>query len=212
MDRNGVVNTRADAGGGQVPLQLVTVRCTNDIEVIDRIGPGRLTGEPNAVGQWREQLVVALGALTALFVPTRQMLEFDTQDPRLNCVESPVVALDDVMVLPGLAVVPQPSYFTCERLVVRGHRTGFAAGSQILARIETERGCPPHRPSLAPTTVLSREILRPVRLAGILYDTEIVSDGKIEDRVHVRRLPVQMHGDDCRHRASGTSTHHPIRS
>src|SRR2546427_3230448 len=87
VNRNGIMNARADAGFGQVLLQLIAVWCTNDVEVVHRFGPGRLIRDRDPSGRRREQFIVTFGALAALFVPACQMLELDTQNPRLDGVE-----------------------------------------------------------------------------------------------------------------------------
>src|SRR2546427_8434143 len=87
VNRNGIMNGRADAGFGQVLLQLIAVWCTNDVEVVHRFGPGRLIRDRDPSGRRREQFIVTFGALAALFVPACQMLELDTQNPRLDGVE-----------------------------------------------------------------------------------------------------------------------------
>ena len=98
-----------------------------------------------------------------------------------------------------------------QSLVVGGDGAGFAAGAQILAGIEAERCGVSHRPGLAPAGFLLREILRAVRLAGILDEDEVVPSRQLEERVHVGDLPIQMHRNDGRHRAASALAHHPTR-
>ena len=45
-------------------------------------------------------------------VPLRQMLELNPQNPSLNGVEPAVIALDIVVILPGLAMVPESEWRT----------------------------------------------------------------------------------------------------
>src|SRR5439155_2441031 len=139
------------------------------------------------------------------------MLELDAQNARLDRVEPPVVALDVVIILLRLAVIPEHTNLTRERLVVRGHGASFAAGAQVLARIEAERGRAAERASLAPPIFLFREVFCTVRLAGVFDDNEVVSGGQLEDGVHVGHLPVQMHGNECRHRAARALAHRAAR-
>ena len=50
-----------------------------------------------------------------------------------------------------------------------------------------------------------------MRLAGILDDDQTVPVRQVEERVHVGHLPVQVHGDDRRHRAARAPAHHAAR-
>ena len=44
-------------------------------------------------------------------------------------------------------------------------------------------------------------------LAGVFDDDEVVLGRQDEDGVHVGHLPVQVHGDDCRHRGASALAH-----
>src|SRR5439155_8656405 len=121
-----------------------------------------------------EQLVVVFGAEPAPFIPERKMSELDVENARLEYIQSTIIPLDRVMILPRLAMVPQHSNFTCHRFVIRGHRASLAASTQIFPGIEAERSCMPHRAGLAPAMLFLREILGPVRLASVLDHDQVV--------------------------------------
>ncbi len=91
------------------------------------------------------------------------------------------------MVLARLAVVAPLPDRGGQRLVVGGHQSAIAHPAQILAGIETETAQRAYR---AAALAL---VARAVRLAGILDYLEPVFRRDGEDRLHVSRLPVQVH-------------------
>src|SRR6266852_3115521 len=97
-----------------------------------------------------EGLVVPACTLPAMFVPFRQMAKLHAQYTCLDGIESAVVPLDGVEVFSRLAVVAQHPDFPCDFRIVGRHRSRFATGAQILARIEAERRGAAHRAGLAP--------------------------------------------------------------
>src|SRR5579872_285539 len=123
------------------------------------------------------------------------MWELDAQDCRLNGIQSAVVAFDFMVIFLGLSVISQNFGASRNFFVVGGNRAGFTASAQVLARVEAECGRASHGAGLAPAILFLREIFGAVRLAGILYNDEpkLISD--LEDRVHIRSLPVEVNRD-----------------
>src|SRR5690349_22895158 len=117
----------------------------------------------DAAARRAQQRVVLTGALAALLVPAREVAQLDGQDAGLDGVETAVGADELVDVLPRLTVVAHHAAITRQLLVIRGDRAGFAAGAEVLARIEAPGRRAPHRPGLPPRLVLAREVLRPMR-------------------------------------------------
>src|SRR5439155_18253994 len=120
-----------------------------------------------------EGLVVPARTLPPMAVPFRQMAKLRTQYTRLDSVEPAVVPLDVVEVFPRLAVVAQHLAAPRQSLVVGRDGSRLAASTQILAGIEAERCGAAHRARLTPAFLLLREILRTVRLAGVLDDDQV---------------------------------------
>ena len=83
-------------------------------------------------------------------------------------------------------------HFLRQIRVVGGNCSSLAASTQVLARIETEGRCLPHRSGLFPAFVFAREILGAMGLARVFHDYEIVSVGQLQNRIHVGRLSVEM--------------------
>src|SRR2546426_10494675 len=113
-----------------------------------------------------EGLVVPACTLPAMFVPFRQMAKLHAQYTCLDGIEPAVIALDVVEVFLRLPVITQHPDSPCDFRNVGRHGSRFAAGAQILARIEAEGGRAAHRAGLAPAALLLREVLRAVRLTG----------------------------------------------
>src|SRR5713101_5398526 len=122
--------------------------------MVDRPRPRGHAREDDRAAGVGEELVVVACALPALLVPLRQMTKLHEQEPRLDGVEAAVVPFEIVEVLPRLTVVPQHPAAPRQLIVVRGDRAGFAAGPQVLAGIEAERGGVPHRSGPAPAVLL----------------------------------------------------------
>src|SRR5947208_6314548 len=207
MEWNRVVDARSDACGGQAHLELFPIRDPHHIEVVDRSRPDRDVWEDDRPLGIGEELVVVTCSLSPLLVPLRQMTKLHPQETRLDGVEPAVVALEVVEVFSRLAVVAQHLAAPRELLVVGRDGARLAARAQILPRIEAECRGMTHRPGLAPAVPSLREVLRAVRLAGIFDNDEVVLGREIEDRIHVSHLPVQVHGNDCRHRAASALAH-----
>ena len=97
-----------------------------------------------------------------------------------------------------------------QSLVIGGDGSRFTDGAEILSGIEAEGRGVAHRPGLAPAALLLREVPGAMRLAGILDDDEVVPGRQVEDGIHVGHLPVEMRGDDCRHRAASALAQHAV--
>src|SRR5205823_4121563 len=121
-----------------------------------------------------KQLVVIARAFATLFGPTPEMAELDAEQPRLDCVEAIVEALDLVLVLACLAVVAQHPALYGDAFVIRRHCPGLAEGAQIFAGIEAECRRSAHRAGHTPAALPPGIIFRAVRLAGIFDDDQVV--------------------------------------
>src|SRR6266545_3983139 len=130
---------------------------------------------------------VARADLAAPGVPLVEPAQLDPQDRRLHGVDPPVPRERDVVVLLLLAVVAHHPDPLGQLGVVGGQRAPVPVGAQVLARVERERG--EGAEAAGPFAVPPRA----VRLAGVLYDGQVVRAGEREHRVHVGRLAVQVH-------------------
>src|SRR5262249_54568489 len=111
---------------------------------------------------------------------------------------------DIVVVLLSLTVVPDHFDLGCDRRIVRGHSSAFAARAKILSRIEAECRSAPYRAGGLPAIPLAREILGTVRLASVFNYDQAKTLGKFADRVHVSHLAVKMYWDHGCYRATTT--------
>ena len=116
------------------------------------------------------------------------MPELDAQDSGLNGIQSAVVPFHIVIVLLGLAVIAKHPDFASDITVVGRDGARFAAGSQVLARIEAEGRGAAHRSGLHPAILPLGKILRAVGLAGIFHHSQAEALGKVQDGIHIRRL------------------------
>ncbi len=120
------------------PSQTFPVMRTYDIQVIYRFGPGGLEGSNDRGGRLSEQLVVPSRSLTALRVPVAEVFEFCSEKTRLDRIQPSVVALEVVLILLCLSVISELARDLRQVFVIRRDRTGFAAGTQVLARVKAE--------------------------------------------------------------------------
>ncbi len=101
-----------------------------------------------------------------------------------------------MVILFGLAVVPQHTHFLRHGLAVRGGRAAFPARAQILSGIKAECGRLADRAGLEPAVLLLREIFGAMGLAGIFHNDQAIALRQFNDRVHIRDLTVKVHGND----------------
>ena len=71
-------------------------------------------------------------------IPFRQMAELHAEQACLQSVEPPVVSLDVVIILLGLAVIAQDAHLACHFFAIRRDRASFSASAEILSRIKTK--------------------------------------------------------------------------
>jgi hypothetical protein len=118
------------------------------------------------------------------------------QDGGLHLVEAAVDAVLLVPVPVALPSVAQPPQAGGERLIVDEHGAAVAQGAEVLGRVEGERAQPGERADRAPL------VPRPVRLAGVLHQSDPAPAREVEQRIEVGGMAVEVHGQE-RPRARG---------
>ena len=211
MERDRVMDARPDPSGGQALLERLPLRDTHHVEMPYGSRPARNARDHAFVAGAGKQGTVGVRHLAALVVPLCQVPKLDAQHTGLDRIEPAVEPLDVVVVLLRLPVVAEHSALVGHPVIIGGDCSGLAARTQVLPGIKAERGGMAHRACLAPPAFLFREVFCTVRLAGVFDDNEVVSGGQLEDGVHVGHLPVQMHGNECRHRAACALAHRAAR-
>src|SRR5579859_1439494 len=170
VQRNWVVYCRSNAPMSKVSSKTFPVGNADHVKMVNRMCPGRLVGQHTRLNSGRQQSPVDSCTVSSLLVPDLEMPELDRQNPRLNRIQSTVVALDFMIVLLGLTMIAQLSDFLREREIIRCDRPCFAARSQILAGVKAEGAGRSHRACLLPTVFLLGKIFRPMRLTSVFYD------------------------------------------
>ncbi len=106
----------------------------------------------------------------------------------LDAVHARVPAEKLVVVFRGLAVIAESAHFCREGGVVCHCRAGVTKGAEIFAGIKTEAA------DVAEGAGLSARLYSaPWAWCGVFDNEEAMLAGEGEDRVHIRRLAVQMH-------------------
>src|SRR5260370_26318581 len=159
--------------------------------MIDALRTGGFRRRNDVCRRRRKQFLILVGTLPSALVPAWEVLQLDTQDPGLKRVQSPVVAFHVVVVLFRLSMITNHADLLRQFLVVGRDNSRLAACSQILSRIEAERGRLADRTSLLPTLVTFGKILSAVGLAGILDYDQVVTIGDLLHSFHPAPRPVQ---------------------
>src|SRR5690606_33675557 len=118
------------------------------------------------------------------------MPELHRQDGTLDAVHAVVEGVLDVVVATVLAPVAQPAHPGREGGIACDGTAPFAAGAQVLARIETEAAYGTERAGTASLPC------RAMRLGRVLDDRDAVLRCDRHDGVHVGHAAVQVDGDD----------------
>src|SRR5208337_4933000 len=137
------------------------------------------------------------------------MIQLQSENPCLNCIQPSVVTLYVMVVFLRLAMVTQHAYSLCQVWIVGRDCASLTASSQILAGIETESRCFPHRSSSFPAFVFLRKVLGAMGLAGIFHYDDTPSFSQLSNPIHVGRLSVEVNGHDRRNHPAGATRNRP---
>ena len=171
MHRVRVMATCGDASGTQIVGQGIWIGGANDVEVPDGIAAGGHVGQ-RQIADAGERLRQRASCGAPFLVPAVEQPQLQLEHDRLDRVEPSRVALEIMVILPPLPVFAERANRLGEARVARGERAGVAHRSEVLGRIEAERGRKPGG------TGAEAVALGPVRLAGILDDREACPLGK----------------------------------
>ena len=137
-----------------------------------------------------EHCVVAGGGGTARSVVFVEMAKLDPQDCRLKRIEPAVHPQDLVIIADAGTVRRNHAHPVGESGIVGDDHPSVAEASETLAREEADTPCS------AETAELSSFVRCPHRLGSILDHRDAMFFPDSKDRIHVRRLSVEMNGDD----------------
>ena len=118
------------------------------------------------------------------------MAQLHSKNCGLETIEAAVHALQIVVVLLGAAVIGEHPRRGNPLGVVRHERAGVAVGAEVLAGIEAETRDVGKRRDRASF------VLRSMRLRGVADDAQAVLLRQRQNRIHVRRLTIEMHRND----------------
>ena len=130
------------------------------------------------------------GMRAARLGPRLEMAQLHAEHGALHAVHAVVEGAELVLVAHLLAPRAQEAQLLRPLGVVGHHRAALAVGAEILAGIEAEAAEVAHRAAPPPV------VLGAVRLARVLDDGDALAPRDVENRVHVGRLAVQVHGND----------------
>src|SRR5712691_9417472 len=119
------------------------------------------------------------------------MTELDPQHCALKSVQTIVISKHSVMISLTLPLIAQDSDSSCVLVMGCDNRPALPVSAEVLGRIEAEAG------KVTEASCVTSFVLCAVRLRGVFNNQQIVSACNIENRIHIRALPIQMHGHDC---------------
>src|SRR5258708_11550956 len=91
----------------------------------------------------------------------------EVEMPRLQRVQSPVVPFNVVIVFFCLTVVADHAHLASDFLVIRGSRSSFPAGTQVLSGIKAECSSASDRSGIPPAFFFFGKILPAMPLASV---------------------------------------------
>src|SRR5262249_13624579 len=149
VERQRIVQSRCNALRLQVSGESVSIPEAHHIEVIDR--PASFCFERSGdVWNIGQQFVVARRGRATLRVPGLEVWQLRPQKGRLNGVQPPVVALEVVVILLRLAVLPEHPDGPRHLLVVGGDGSALATRAEVLPRLYADSGGPAVRARVWP--------------------------------------------------------------
>jgi hypothetical protein len=185
---NGIVHACLNALCGEPVPPAVSTRRANRKHVVHVADVRAFGRQPHR--RSGERASVLGRAVAARLRPPLEMRQFHPEDGALYSVHPVVEAFDGVLVAALLAPAAQRSDAPGHLRVARHDSPTLAVCAEILSGIEAETGHRAHRAAAAPA------ILGTVCLRSVLDHREAPPLRDLENRIHVGRLAVQVHGDD----------------
>src|SRR5215470_13283027 len=137
MQRDGVMKTRADIQFTEMPLNLIALLHTNNIQMVYSAAPFGFQWCFDAPHLF-QQVIVVFSRPSPVFVPFPEMRQLDAQNRGLQGVETAVISLNQVVIFLVLTVIPDHPNPLRKCFIIRCDSPTFAAGPKILAGIKTE--------------------------------------------------------------------------
>jgi len=199
MERDGVVDLRADFALGEELTQAVAARGADDVLMPDVSGARNLVGQDDAVGGIRagfdetrrmKERVIAAGDGAAELVPAVDVLELDGEDRTLEAVHAGVPSDFVVIVAAAHSVLAQHAGALGDFVGVGGDHAGIPRRAEIFGGIKaegsgvTERACMHALPLSSPS------------LRGVFNELEIALFCDAGERRKIGALAVKMNGED----------------
>src|ERR1700747_2314189 len=129
-----IMDSRTDASADQILSEHVAVFSTNDIKVPNGFGSRGLGRRYDT--RPLKRLLIELGIPAASSIPLFQILQFDPEYGRLQCVKPAVVPAELVVIFFFLTIVAQHFQALCDVAVIRNDHSAVSKGPQIFPRIK----------------------------------------------------------------------------
>jgi ADP-ribose pyrophosphatase YjhB (NUDIX family) len=187
VNRRRVSHDGLDAAGPEMAKKVVSCGGPELEEVEDVVADGTLERDREAC----QLTAIRAGDAHALPVPRIEPAQLRGEDRRLDGVELAVQPDRDVVVLRALPELALESQLVRELGVARHDGAAVAGRGEILARVEAEA------PDRAERSDGAAAGTRAMSLSCIFYHGDSVRRRAFHQRVHRRRVSVEMHDDEC---------------
>src|ERR1700674_771570 len=137
-----------------------------------------------------KEISIYLRALAPAVIPDWKVWQFCREYTSLNGIESSIIPLDVVMILFGLSMIAKQSNALRDAAVVRRHRSCFSTSTQVFPGVKAKCCCQSYGTCHFPAFVPIRKILRTMRLASVLDNTDAVAVRKFHNWIHVCHLSI----------------------
>jgi len=149
VQRDGVVDLRADFARGEELAQRIAAGSADHVLVPDVAAAGNFVGQHNTVNRIRtefgqscrtEQRVIALRNRSSRIVPAGNVLQLDAEDGGLHAIETRVPSYLVVVVAASHSVLAQHPGALGQLIRIGRHHPGVSSSAQVLGGIKAEGG------------------------------------------------------------------------
>ena len=199
MERDGVVDLRADFALGEELAQAVAAGGADDVLMPDVAGAAHFLRKYDAVGgigagldqsRGMKERVIAAGDGAAELVPAVDVLELDGEDGALEAVHAGVPADFVVVVAAAHSVLAQHAGALGDFIGVGGDHAGVARGAEVLGGIKAEGG------GIAESAGMNALPFGSPGLRGVFNELEIALFCDAGEGGEIGALAVEMDGEN----------------
>src|SRR4051812_43249319 len=139
----------------------------------------------------RHQFRVSGSCSSSALIPLGKAAKLYSQNCGLHCIKPRIKALLCVHIFFFLSPIAEMPNFLGQCIVVRNYGATIAVCAEILPRVEAEAA------EVTDCAAKATFVFSPVCLCGVFDYAKVVSTRDCQNRIHVRRVTVEMNRDNC---------------